>query len=305
MIKDALYAATHDLDVDKHGLPEANASWNMRGASLLQVAYCGPLQDCYGDQLQLTLLLVVLCSAIFLMVIAFAFFREDKDEMFTPLTPQLVVKKEAKLEMTIPLDSEEETIVVKKANGEVLVKARLELPDPFRPGQFSSCGVAMVSIQNTFDSTLALVAARNPTYVGQGLALCRREQDVFASVEPLSQGKGYHVKHRTGYPLLTLMGDFDFKPGGAIDIQGFNKDGAQICGVKKTDSECRAWVLQYIDAGLVIASLLAVHLQKRLTSQMVPAAPMVFPHEVQDESPPRSDGAPEEPMQDELPPVSS
>lgn len=313
MIKDILGAASPAvIDVDRSNLLEANASWNMRGTALLQAAasYCGPLQDCYSDQVHLILLLTILCLVIIMMVSAFAFFREDKDEMFTPLTPQLVVKKEAKLEMLIPLDSQENSFEVTRASGDVFAKVRyLETPDPFRPHALSTCGVdPMVSIQSSHDITLALLGARNPTFVGQGLALCRQTpEDQFASIEPLSLGAGYHIKHRTGYPLMILMGEFGFEPGGVIDIQGFNKDGAQICGVKKTGTECRGWILQHVDAGLVIASLLAVQLQKRIQGRMdlqsLPPAP--FHHEVQDESPPRSEGTPEEKEQEQAPAPSA
>lgn len=279
MIKDALLATAGS---DSSGLlspdrrlgfsGEAGSGWNnMRGAWLLQTAqqlrYCLPLGDCQSDRLQLTLVLLVLLSAIFSMLCAFAFFREDKEDI-TPLTPQLMVR-EAEMVVNLTLNAQDDNFAITKEDGEVVASVAIEWPDPFRPG----CGVAgQVRIFNS-QQVLGIVSARSVLNTfGQaphGLALCREKHEMFAWVE-VEGTRSYHVRHRTSQPLLTLVGDLT--PGGTIDMEGYNPVGFKVCSLK--NGKCK--VTQHFDAGMVFLSILAIHLHRRL-QDMKPSLPAPIP----------------------------
>eukprot|EP00913_Durusdinium_trenchii_P020051 g18845.t1 len=216
----------------------------LRGA-WLQIGSCVPGQECYTDQIHLLMLLMLLILAIVSMLCAFGFFREelfcrrqkqptgnrlhewkwlpgsndplaqarqDKDEMFTPLTPQLVVKKEAQLTLRLPYDTQEDSFSITRLGGEVFCKVEAEWPDPFRDSSASAAGVlGTIKIQSARGNTIALVRARHST-MGQSLQLCRPTvhdymTDMFAFVEPEGENR-FCIRHRTGYPLLTLQGNF-------------------------------------------------------------------------------------------------
>mmetsp|Transcript_117345 Transcript_117345/g.364777 ORF Transcript_117345/g.364777 Transcript_117345/m.364777 type:complete len:307 (-) Transcript_117345:83-1003(-) len=241
-----------------------NVSWNMRGAWLLQSGggACGPHDDlCRAETLHALLLLVCLCSTIMAIICAFAFFREDKEEQITPLCPQLVVK-EADLSFKMPLDSQADSMTVVDINDQPLCKVAMDWPDPFRPG--ASGVAATVRLQSNLDLTLATVVARNVAVVGQGLALCRAGCEIFGFVEPEGPRR-YSVRHRTGLHLLTLVGDF-----AAINIEGINPVGSKVCWFKQVGAECHGRALQHLDAGLVICSILATHVHRRLTASAPP-----------------------------------
>lgn len=251
-------------------LPEANVSWNMRGTSLLQTdaSGCNEYQACYAEQMHLIVLLLVLVSMIASMVVAFAFFREDKEDQINPLTPQFLVR-ESEFTATMTLDPEAESIPIYDKKGDIMAQAGFEWADPFRPS--SSCGVTCtVRVRSGFDVTLALIQARNLTLNGQSLALCRAAHDPFAFIEV--DGNKYHVRHRTAQPLLSLVGEFCADLEGVIELEGYNQVGYKICSLKKEagSNACKIWVTQYIDAGLVICSALGIHLQHRLAAQPSP-----------------------------------
>lgn len=258
--------AFRDLDVEK---AEGVVTQALRG-SWLQLGACVPGQECYTDQVHLMMLLVLLCLTIGSMLCAFGFFREDKDEMFTPLTPQLVVKKEAQLKMRFPFDSQEESFDILRLDGEILCRVASEWPessDPFRDG--GSAGVlGSFKIQSAKGNTIAVVRARQHSAMGQSLQLCRPSvheymTDMFAFVEPEGENR-FCIRHRTGYPLLILQGTFS---GSGIHVEGRNKDHALICELKKVDDHLECSVLQYVDAGLVIGGLLAILLQNRMVER--------------------------------------
>lgn len=234
-------------------------SWSMRGAWLLQeqVDGCGPHSDpCKPENMHAIFLLAFLCTSIVLIVCAFAFFREDKEEQITPLCPQLVVR-EADLTLKLPFETEDDNISIVDLADQPICKVAMDWADPFRPG--ASGVAATVRLQNNLDLTLATVVARNVAVVGQGLALCRAGCEIFGFVEP-DGPRRYCVRHRTGVHLLTLIGDFQ-----SLDIEGVNPVGSKVCWFKKIGGECRGRVLQHVDAGLVICSLLATHVHRRLT----------------------------------------
>lgn len=261
--------ALANLDVEKaeKGFQALRGAW-------LQIGTCVPGQECYSDQIHLMMLLVLLCLTIGSMLCAFGFFREDKDEMFTPLTPQLVVKKEAQLNMRFPFDTQEENFEIHRMDGEVLCRVALEWPDPFREGSSSNAGVlGSFKIQSAKGNNIAIVKARQHSAMGQSLQLCRPTAheyiaDMFAFIEPEAENR-YCIRHRTGYPLLTLSGSFS---GPGLHVEGRNKDSALICELKKVGEHCECFVLQYVDAGLVIGGLLAVLLQSRMLERTAQVA---------------------------------
>merc|ERR1719291_1356804 len=81
---------------------------------------------------------------------------------------------------------------------------------------------------------------------------------IFGFVEPEGDSV-YHVRHRTGVHLLTLTGDF-----GEWDVEGTNIAQTKVCSFRKTGDECRGFVMEQVDSGLVIASLLAIHVHQHL-----------------------------------------
>lgn len=261
-------------------------SWNMRGAWLLQTDgdLCESGQEpCRTENLHALVLLMVLCSLIVSIICAFAFFREDKEEQITPLCPQLVVK-DLDLRFKMVLDSQVDTIVVTDLSNQPVCKVAMDWPDPFRPG--ASGVAATVRLQNNLDLTLATVVARPVTVVGQGLALCRAGCEVFGFVEPEGPRR-YCVRHRSGVHLLTLMGDF-----ASIDVEGINPVGSKVCWLKKVGDECTGRVLQHVDAGLVICSLLATHVHRRISNAVPPSLSGKLPY------------SPEEPAEEVLTPRS-
>lgn len=242
-------------------MPPANVSWSIRGAWLLQerMRICDPVQErCDTEATQVLVLLISLCSTIIIVICAFTFFREDKEEQITPLCPQLVVK-DADLRFEMPLQSEAEIMEVTGRKSEAICKVSMDWPDPFRPG--ASGVAATVRLQNPgAGTTLATVVARNVAVSGQGLALCRSGCEIFGFVEPDTERR-YHVRHRTGVHLLTLFGDFD-----SINIEGINPVGSKVCSIQKSnDGIVYGRVLQHVDAGLVICALLATHVHRRLS----------------------------------------
>lgn len=243
-----------------HGVWQTqNVSWNMRGAWLLQtsVEICGPGQDsCRLESLHALYLLVGICTSIMLIICAFAFFREDKEEQITPLCPQLVVK-DGDLSVKLPLNAQaDNNMVVTDLNGVTICKVAMDWPDPFRPG--ASGVAATVRLQNNLDLTLATVVARSVPVVGQGLALCRAGCEIFGFVEPDGPTR-YNVRHRTGVHLLTLVGDFV-----NLDIEGINPVGSKVCWFKQVGNEQTGKILQHVDAGLVLCSLLSTQVHRRL-----------------------------------------
>jgi len=244
-----------------------NLAWHMRGAWMLQESteHCDPLRElCTIEQVQVLVLLISLAMSIVVVVCAFSFFREDKEEQITPLCPALVVK-DSDLKFRLPLDSQAETMdVTDRADpaGRVLCKLAMDWPDPFRPG--ASGVAATVRLQDVADHTLATVVARNVAVVGQGLALCRAGCEIFGFVEADGERR-YHVRHRTGVHLLTLLGDFDH-----VDIECVNSAGSKVCAIQKKGSDCIGEVSPHVDAGLIICSLLATHVHRRLTVTVPP-----------------------------------
>lgn len=235
--------------------------WSYR---LLQFGCEGAdIDSCRIESLHALLLLVGLCTTIVFILCAFAFFREDKEEQITPLCPQLMVH-EASLEFTLPLDSKAEMMTIDDLSGKPMCKVAMDYPDPFRPG--SSGVAATVRLQSIQDVTLATVVARNVAVLGQGLALCRAGCEIFGFVEPEGQNR-YFVRHRTGVHLLTLCGDFD-----NMDVEGINPVGSKVCWFKQKGDSCQGQVLQHVDAGLVLCSLLATRVHRRLSAASVPPA---------------------------------
>lgn len=221
---------------------------------------------CHGESLQVMLVLIFLTTSIVTIMCALNSFREDKEEQITPLCPQMVVK-ESELAFTMALGSQvEETMDITDQEGKTRCKVLVDYPDPFRPG--TSGVAATVRLVNEFGDILGTVVARNVAMQGQGLALCRGSHEIFGFVEPEGHPpKRYHVRHRTGVHMLTLTGDF-----GEMDIGVFNPARVMVGSVKKVGDECHGRILQHVDSGLVLCSLLATYIHRRLaTTAAAPA----------------------------------
>merc|ERR1719238_1101489 len=96
----------------------------------------------------------------------------------------------------------------------------MDWPDPMR--DCTSGITSTARLLNAAGMTLATVVARNTAVNGQALALCRSGCEIFGFVEPDANMR-YHVKHRTGVHLLTLVGDF-----GQGRIEAINPSGASV-----------------------------------------------------------------------------
>lgn len=261
-------------------LVQQSAAWSTRGSWILHSAGCEgggrlwedgafELTPCSLQSIHAVFLLLGLCTTLVMVVCAFAFFREDKEEQITPLCPQMVVR-DSDLSFTLPLPSEADCMsIMNKVSSQTFGKVSLEWPDPFRPG--ASGVAATVRLQNAVDSTLATVVARNVAVVGQGLALCRAGCEIFGFVEPEGPRR-YHVRHRTGVHLLTLVGDF-----ASLEVEGINPVGSKVCWFQKVDGEVSGRVLQHVDAGLAICSVLATHIHRRLMTSTPAQLPAPFP----------------------------
>lgn len=230
-----------------------SGSWLLHAASLL----CRNSDQCRLESIQGLVLLIFLCIGIVSVFCAIAFLREDTEDQITPLCPQLVVK-DSDFHFKMPLGMDDEKIVVTDLQGGALCRVTIDWPDPFRPGIAGA--VATAHLQSNFDLTLATVVARDTAIIGQGFALCRPGCEIFGFVEP-HEPRRYVVRHRAATHLLTLVGDFQ-----NIDITGINAAGAKVCWFKKIDGECRGHIVQHVDAGLVICSILATHVHQRFMS---------------------------------------
>jgi len=266
-------AAEDYVRLVRHG---AKVSWNMRGAWLLQEAnqICDPQLDpnCTTERTKVLILLISLCATIIVVSCAFNFFREDKEESLTPLVPMLVVKEsEQKFRFPTPplltqaASESANNFDVLDADGKCMCKISMDWPDPFRGSPHGVAATVRISVN---DDTLTTIVARNVAVMGQGLALCRKGCEIFGFVEP-AEGNKYYVRHRTGVHLLTLIagsnpGNFD-----DWDIEGYNPVGSKVCALKQNGGECVGKVLQHVDAGLVLSSLMAIYVHRRLSQPFI------------------------------------
>lgn len=251
----------------------AKASSHFLGLLETASRTCGP-QDptCQGESAKVLVLFISLCATITLVICAFSFFREDKEEQITPLCPQLVVK-DTELKFTLPAlplfaQAENTTnLDVSDNKNNNVCKIAMDWPDPFRG---SPHGVAATVRLHKSDMTLATIVARNVAVMGQGLALCRTGCEIFGFVEP--EGNKYIVRHRTGVHLLTLIGSFGPENSQEAaaeqdiwDIEGFNPVGSKVCSMKKVGDECVGKVAQHVDAGLVLCAIMATYVHRKLS----------------------------------------
>lgn len=239
-------------------------SWGLRGAWLLQKGHeCDFAHDsCGTENIHVLVLLIMLCLTLITVFCTFTFLREEKDEDITPLSPQLLVKEED-LFFTMPLDKCIDSMIIRNtANGLLICNVDIDWPGPSRDSTSVS---ANAKITGANDHVIATMVARNTQNAAQSFALCRHGCEIFGFVEP-DGPRQYIVRHRTGVHLLTLSGDFG-PTTGSINIEGINAMGSHVCWLTKTpNSTCVGRVLQNVDAGLVVASLLATYVHRRLVS---------------------------------------
>mmetsp|Transcript_34574 Transcript_34574/g.79017 ORF Transcript_34574/g.79017 Transcript_34574/m.79017 type:complete len:370 (-) Transcript_34574:39-1148(-) len=259
----ALVHANHSAH-DRPGLFQAYA-----GSRL-----CSDPDECALETTHMILMVGCLSMAIILVICTFNFIREEKEELITPLSPQLMVReRELVFKMPAePLDASAAAVEfeVWDADDKVLCKITMDWPDPFKPGAVpGAAGVAAtVRVQNPLDVTLATVVARSVAVVGQGIALCKTGCEIFGFVDVESENK-YQVRHRSGVQLLTLVGDF-----ANCDVEGYNPAGTKVCrllreppttsGLGEIGPAIRGRIHQQVDAGLIISSFLATQVHRRL-----------------------------------------
>mmetsp|Transcript_35759 Transcript_35759/g.76253 ORF Transcript_35759/g.76253 Transcript_35759/m.76253 type:complete len:308 (+) Transcript_35759:138-1061(+) len=266
----ALSSAGHPYNLRALAQGLNNASWSLRGTRLLEDSSqpCGFFQDaCRTENIHATLLLLCLCAIVVLIICAFAFFRHDKEEMITPLCPPLVVRENV-LNFTLELEEKVESFIVADFKGEPVCRVAIDCPDPFRTG---CTGVAATArVQNVLGQTLATVVARRGTDESQSLALCRAGCEIFGFVVHESPGR-FVVRHRTGVHLIALIGDF-----GNLEVDGINPVGSKVCGFTSKGAKISGYVLQHVDAGLVISAMIAILVSRRLA--LAEAPPQLPPH---------------------------
>jgi hypothetical protein len=225
--------------------------------SVLQLHRCHNQPECDGEG---RLILITTCSLLLLIMsifTAFFFFREDKEEQVTPLCPQLVVR-EGSMNFKIALDrtTEKCEIVIAEDPSKCVAKLAMDWPDPFRP---CASGIASTArLMNTAGMNMATVVARNCAVSGQALALCRHGCEIFGFIEP-DTAMRYHVKHRTGVHLLTLVGDF-----ATWKVDGVNPAGAVVFQTRMEDGCIIGKVHQNVDAGLMICCVVAATVHRIL-----------------------------------------
>jgi len=205
---------------------------------------------CSAEVYRVLTLLIGLSICILAVVCLFNFFREDRDDQITPLCPQMVVNVPSFM-FKLQLTGELQNVAVLGADDKPINEVLVEYP-----AQVAGGVVAQVRLLDMHSKTLATVAARDMGAGTRGLAL-QRGPEIFGFVEP--EGDVYHVRHRTGVHLLTLTGDFD-----DWDVVGINVVDTKVCSFRKTGDECRGFVMEQVDSGLVIASLLAIHMHRHL-----------------------------------------
>lgn len=245
----------------------ANASVLLQETSRM----CDPIKDpnCSIESMKVLGLLISLSATIVLVICAFSFFREDREEQITPLCPQLVVK-DSELKFRLPAlslstqsgSTGDMDVMDNQEPANCVCKISMDWPDPFRG---SPHGVAATVRVHKADMTLATIVARNVAVLGQGLALCRTGCEIFGFVEP--DGNKYIVRHRTGVHLLTLVGSFDH-----WDIEGINPVGSKVFSMKQVGDECVGKVTQHVDAGLVLCAVMATYVHRRLSQPAFPTS---------------------------------
>jgi hypothetical protein len=211
-----------------------------------------------------TLLLLIIC-----IFTAFFFFREDKEEQVTPLCPQMVVRESSMVfKLSWALRAEKIDVCSAEDPSKVLAKVAMDWPDPFRP---CASGIASTArLMNMAGMNMATVVARNCAVSGQALALCRHGCEIFGFVEPDTSMR-YHVKHRTGVHLLTLVGDF-----ANWNVDGVNPAGAVVFTAKKENGHIVGRVTQYVDAGLMICCVIAAEVHRALQQPPPLEGPLTF-----------------------------
>lgn len=243
-----------------HNLSRSTVDWGVRDAlRLLQqvTGMCNRGEECQKDQAAILAVVSILTGLILMILVAFYFFRDDKEEQVTPLCPQLVVRGSS-LTFKIALDplAEKLEVLDNTDPSQFIAKVAMDWPDPFRP---CASGIASTArLQNSAGMNLATVVARNVAVSGQALALCRSGCEIFGFVEPDTPNR-YHVRHRTGVHLLTLSGDFS-----TWQVEGINPAGALVFSARKENGFCVGKIQQHVDAGLLICCVIAAHVHRVL-----------------------------------------
>jgi len=71
--------------------------------------------------------------------------------------------------------------------------------------------------------------------------------------------------------LLTLVGNFDAERFRVVE--GINHVGTKVCSFHIVGATCNGWVLQHVDAGLAIISMLSTQVHRRMLEVAVSPLP--------------------------------
>eukprot|EP00929_Paragymnodinium_shiwhaense_P015453 TRINITY_DN123549_c0_g1_i1.p2 TRINITY_DN123549_c0_g1~~TRINITY_DN123549_c0_g1_i1.p2 ORF type:complete len:369 (-),score=93.22 TRINITY_DN123549_c0_g1_i1:61-1167(-) len=219
-------------------------------------------EPCQVEAIQLLLLLGSLLTALFAVFCMLSHIHEDRTELLMPLAPGLLVKQPVLL-FRMPLDSPDmDSFEVLDKGDQVLCKVTMSWADPFRKEPNDMLGVAYV--HDSRDIALGMVVAKGGKTPGSGVQIGIRRvlTENFAKID-VAGPKLLHVRHRTNAMLLTLLGDFT---PDATDIEGLNEGGTKVFSMRRLGDECMCKVMQNVDAGLVICSVLGARMHRRLTS---------------------------------------
>lgn len=219
---------------------------------------------------------VVICLSVGILAVLclLSHIRVDKEEQITPLCPQLIVKGNKDLRFRFVLDAGDDTTEIYNADtDEFLCRVVTDSYDPLRPA-FSGVA-ATVRLQDRVERTLATIVARSVAVQGQGICVCRAGCEIFGFVEPDEKREGrYSICHRSGVTLLTLDGDWISHVG---RFQMVNPAGLPVFTMQKTGNVCEGEVHHGTDAGLMLCTLFAAHVNRQLLAKEMPSPWGHFP----------------------------
>lgn len=229
------------------------------------------MQDCTVENAHILELFLLLSMSIFFTLFMYTHMREDKEELLTPLCPQLVVKHQA-LDFKFDLGPNLDEIKVWTSDDKLICKLNTSWPDARQSGP--SGAAATLRLQDPYGHTLCCVVLRSVAVRGQGICFCRASlvQEIFGFLEPtvaaVPEQHRYVVQHRSKTMLYMLTGHLDSEPG---DVTALSASGVEVCTLQRVRSGTDTNSVvgrcsQNVDAGLLICSAIASVLHQRLAA---------------------------------------
>lgn len=206
-------------------------------------------KSCVAEKVQVITLVSVLFLTIVFVLIIFRNLREEKEERITPLCPQLIVKS---VDITLGMQLDEDSFDVTEPSGDKFCKVILDWPT-------TAVGiVGTVRLQSVHGVPLVTVVVRSG-YAGQNMAICRGSgREMFGFIEATRDK--FFVQHRTNTELLTLSEDPETN-----EMSVYNPVGGRVCTANMKNGEMLVNIIQHVDAGLALASIIATRVQRRMT----------------------------------------